>query len=158
MDKGHFDQLVKAVRQMNRHMAGKVVRGAKSTELAEPDVRAIRETAKICQSQFANLVGVNLRTLPNREQRRTRPSGPARVLLKIVALDPKAAAEPLHGSERMSVDAPCPSAILLISASCSPFTDHHSRRFVRSPFAISCSPWALSVHHLPFAVHRRVYR
>ena len=78
MDKEHFDQLVKAVRQMNRHMAGKVVRGAKTTELAEPDVRAIREAAKISQSQFARLIGVNLRTLQNWEQRRTRPSGPAR--------------------------------------------------------------------------------
>lgn len=43
MDKEHFDQLVGAVRQMNRHMAGKVVRGAKTTELTEPDVGAIRE-------------------------------------------------------------------------------------------------------------------
>ena len=46
MDKQHFDQLVKVVRQMNRHRAGKAVRGAKATELAEPDVRAIREAAK----------------------------------------------------------------------------------------------------------------
>jgi putative transcriptional regulator len=96
MDKNHFDQLVKAVRQMNRHMGGKVVRGAKTTELAEPDVRAIREAAKISQSQFAKLIGVNLRTLQNWEQRRTRPSGPARVLLKIVASDPKSAIEALN--------------------------------------------------------------
>jgi putative transcriptional regulator len=96
MDKGHFDQLVKAVRQMNRHMAGKVVRGAKTIELAEPDVRAIRDAAKISQSQFARLIGVNLRTLQNWEQRRTRPSGPARVLLKIVASDPKSAIEALN--------------------------------------------------------------
>ena len=46
MEKEHFDLLVKAVRQMNRHMAGKVVRGAKATELTEPAVRAIREAAK----------------------------------------------------------------------------------------------------------------
>ena len=96
MDKDHFDQLVKAVHQMNRHMAGKVVRGAKTTELAEPDVRAIREAAKISQSQFARLIGVNLRTLHNWEQRRIRPSGPARVLLKIVASDPKSAIEALN--------------------------------------------------------------
>ena len=96
MDKEHFDQLVKAVRQMNRHMAGKVVRGAKTTELAEPDVRAIREAAKISQSQFARLIGVNQRTLQNWEQRRTRPSGPPRVLLKIVASDPKSAIEALN--------------------------------------------------------------
>jgi hypothetical protein len=36
---------------MNRHMAHKAVRGARVTaEVAEPDVRAIREGAKISQS------------------------------------------------------------------------------------------------------------
>lgn len=96
MDKRHFDQLVKGVREMKRHMTGKVVRGARVTELAEPDVRAIREAAKISQSQFAKLIGVNLRTLQNWEQRRTRPTGPARALLKIVASNPKSAIEALH--------------------------------------------------------------
>jgi hypothetical protein len=37
MDKRHFDQLVKGVREMKRHMAGKAVRGARVTTLAEPD-------------------------------------------------------------------------------------------------------------------------
>lgn len=90
MDKQHFDQLIKGVREMQRHLAGKSVRGAKVTELREPDVRSIREAAKITQSQFARLIGVNLRTLQNWEQQRTRPTGPARALLKIVASDPKA--------------------------------------------------------------------
>ncbi|MBX3714735.1 MAG: helix-turn-helix domain-containing protein [Burkholderiales bacterium] len=96
MDKEHFDQLIKGVREMKRHMAGKPVRGVKVTELEEPDVRAIREAARISQSQFAKLIGVNLRTLQNWEQRRTRPTGPARALLKIVASDPKSAIEALH--------------------------------------------------------------
>ena len=96
MAKQHFDQLVKGVREMKRHVAGKSVRGARTTELAEPDVRAIREAAKISQSHFAKLIGVNLRTLQNWEQRRTRPTGPARALLKIVASDPKSAVEALH--------------------------------------------------------------
>ncbi len=96
MDKQHFDQLLKGVREMKRHMAGKAVRGVKVTEIAEPDVKAIREAAKISQSQFATLIGVNLRTLQNWEQRRTRPTGPARALLKIVASDPKSAIEALH--------------------------------------------------------------
>ena len=96
MDKQHFDQLVKGVREMKRHVADKPVRGARATELAEPDVRAIREAAKISQSNFAKLIGVNLRTLQNWEQRRTRPTGPARALLKIVASDPKSAVEALH--------------------------------------------------------------
>ena len=96
MDKQHFDQLVKGVREMKRHMAGKRVRGTKTTELPAPNVRTIREAAKISQSQFAKLIGVNLRTLQNWEQQRTQPTGPARALLKIVALNPKAI-EALHG-------------------------------------------------------------
>ena len=95
MDKQHFDQLVKGVREMKRHMAGKRVRGAKATELSAPDVRTIREAAKISQSQFAKLIGVNLRTLQNWEQQRTQPTGPARALLRIVASNPKAI-EALH--------------------------------------------------------------
>jgi putative transcriptional regulator len=96
MDKQHFDQLVRGVREMKRHMAGKPVAGARATRLSEPDVRAIREAAKISQAQFAKLIGVNLRTLQNWEQQRTRPTGAARALLKIVASDPKSALEALH--------------------------------------------------------------
>jgi putative transcriptional regulator len=96
MDKHHFDQLVKGVREMKRHIAGKTVRGARVTEVPEPDVGAIREAAQLSQSQFAKLIGVNLRTLQNWEQRRTRPAGPARALLKIVASNPKSAIEALH--------------------------------------------------------------
>ena len=95
MDKEHFDQLVKGVREMKRHMAGKRVRGVRTTELSAPDVRTIREAAQISQSQFAKLIGVNLRTLQNWEQRRTQPTGPAKALLKIVASNPKAI-EALH--------------------------------------------------------------
>ena len=96
MDKQHFDQLVKGVREMKRHMAGKSIRGARATVVDEPDVRAIRRAADISQSQFAKLIGVNLRTLQNWEQLRTRPTGPARALLKIVASNPKSPLGALH--------------------------------------------------------------
>lgn len=96
MDKHHFEQLVKGVREMKRHMAGKRVAGIKTTELDVPNVRQIRESAKISQSQFAKLIGVSIKTLQNWEQERTKPTGPARALLKIVASDPKALAA-LHG-------------------------------------------------------------
>lgn len=96
MNKRHFDQLVKGVREMKRHMAGMSVPGTRTTSINEPDVRAIRKAADISQSQFARLVGVNLRTLQNWEQGRTRPTGPARALLKIVASNPKSAIEALH--------------------------------------------------------------
>ena len=96
MDKQHFEQLIKGIREMKRHVAGKVVRGARVTEMTEPDIRGIREAAKISQTQFAKLIGVNVRTLQNWEQNRTRPAGPARALLKIGASNPKAAIEALH--------------------------------------------------------------
>jgi putative transcriptional regulator len=96
MDKEHFDQLVKGVREMKRHIAGKKVPGIRVTEIPEPDVSAIRESAQLSQSQFARLIGVNVRTLQNWEQHRTRPTGPARALLKIVASDPKSAMKALH--------------------------------------------------------------
>ena len=52
---------------------------------------------------FAKLIGVNLRALQNWEQRRTRPSGPARVLLKIVASNPKSAIEALNAANRTAL-------------------------------------------------------
>ena len=58
-------------------------------------MRTIREAAQISQSQFAKLIGVNLRTLQHWEKQRTQPTGPARALLKIVASNPKAI-EALH--------------------------------------------------------------
>jgi putative transcriptional regulator len=96
MDKQHFEQLIKGVREMKCHVAGKVVRGARVTEITEPDIRGIREAAKISQPQFAKLIGLNARTLQNREQNRTRPAGPARALLRIVTSNSKAAIEASH--------------------------------------------------------------
>jgi putative transcriptional regulator len=99
MDKTHFAQLVQGVQEMKRHVRdhaiGKPTASKLPVDQAVPDVRVIREAAQISQSQFAKLIGVNLRTLQNWEQHRTRPTGPARALLKIVAINPKAI-EALH--------------------------------------------------------------
>jgi putative transcriptional regulator len=96
MDKKHFDNLVKSVKEMKRHMAGKRVRGVRTTRVLVADVQAIRKSANISQARFAKLIGVNLRTLQNWEQGRTRPTGPALALLKIVASNPRSAIEALH--------------------------------------------------------------
>jgi putative transcriptional regulator len=96
MDVENFDQLARGVRELKRHIAGKPVPGIRVTEIAEPDVRAIREAAQLSQSLFARLIGVNVRTLQNWERRHTRPTGPVRALLKLVASNPKSAIEALH--------------------------------------------------------------
>ncbi len=90
MDKKAFEELVSSVRDMGRHMRGQKVAGGRVTRVREPNVRAIRRKSGLSQSQFAALIGVNLRTLQNWEQGRTRPTGPARALLRIVEKNPRA--------------------------------------------------------------------
>jgi putative transcriptional regulator len=62
---------------------------ARVTELPEPDVRAIRKKHRLSQIEFANLLGINVGTLRNWEQRRRSPRGPARVLLAVADKHPE---------------------------------------------------------------------
>ncbi|MHB8256200.1 MAG: helix-turn-helix domain-containing protein [Acidiferrobacterales bacterium] len=89
MDKKTFAELVSSVQDMGRHMRGEKVSGVRTTRFREPNVGAIRRKSGLSQSQFAALIGVNLRTLQNWEQGRTRPTGPARALLRIVQKNPE---------------------------------------------------------------------
>ena len=70
MDKANFEQLVKGIKQMKRHLAGKRVRGIRTTRVDATDIQAIRKAANLSQPRFAKLIGVNLRTLQNWEQGR----------------------------------------------------------------------------------------
>jgi len=91
----HFNELISSIEE-----AGKIKRGelkAKNiTEFSEPDVKAIREDVGFSQSKFAALIGVNLRTLQNWEQGHRHPTGPARVLLRLVKSDPVSVFKQLH--------------------------------------------------------------
>lgn len=57
---------------------------------ADPDVKAIRGKLHRSQSQFAALLGVGVGTLRHWEQGRRRPTGAARVLLRIADKHPDA--------------------------------------------------------------------
>lgn len=96
MNDKQFAEMKDAVHMMARHLRGEKVAGIRVSEVPEPDVKAIREAANVSQSDFARLIGINLRTLQNWEQHRSRPTGPARALLKIVASNPKSAIKALH--------------------------------------------------------------
>jgi putative transcriptional regulator len=89
MDKRAFDDLLKSARDMGRHMRGRRVAGARETAIEESDASAVRVAVGMSQREFANLVGVPVKTLQNWEQKRTRPTGPARALLRAIAKDPK---------------------------------------------------------------------
>ena len=53
-----------------------------------PAVAAVREGTGLSQSEFAQLLGVSVRTLQEWEQGRRAPSGAARTLLRIAAKNP----------------------------------------------------------------------
>jgi putative transcriptional regulator len=94
MRKKDFDNLVASI-----HQAGRIRRGemkpSRVTQFAPPDIRAIRGRLGQSQAEFAHMIGVSVATLQNWEQGRRRPEGPARALLKVAAVNPKAVAAAL---------------------------------------------------------------
>ena len=60
------------------------------------DVRAVRRRLGLSQSEFAAKFGFQPATLRNWEQGRTRPHGPARVLLTVIARHPEAVEDALR--------------------------------------------------------------
>ena len=88
MDDRAFEDLLRSVRDLARHRRGQPVAGVRVTEVADIEPRAVREATKLSQVAFAELVGVPVKTLQNWEQRRTRPAGAARALLRALAKDP----------------------------------------------------------------------
>lgn len=91
MNDQQFDELLASVQDMAGHMRGESI-AARVREFPEPDVKAIREKTGLSQAGFAYLIGVKPKTLQNWEQKRVRPAGPARALLKIVEANPQALA------------------------------------------------------------------
>ena len=85
MRKQMFEELLGSVRE-----AGAVLRGRKKpsrrTVIHASGVKVIRERTSLSQSEFADLIGVSVKTLQNWEQNRRRPTGPAAALLSITAV------------------------------------------------------------------------
>jgi putative transcriptional regulator len=55
-----------------------------------PDVAALRRRLKLSQAEFATNFGFSVATVRNWEQGRVLADGPARVLLAVIANEPKA--------------------------------------------------------------------
>lgn len=65
--------------QRRRIIAGKLQPG---------DVVALRRFVQLTQAQFAEALGISLRTMQNWEQDRVKPDGPGLALLRIAARAP----------------------------------------------------------------------
>ena len=91
-----FDELLGSIRE-----GGAILRGQRKPMrrfvIEAAAVRAIRERTSLSQSEFAELIGVSVKTLQNWEQNRRRPTGPAAALLRVIAQEPKLAVQAIHG-------------------------------------------------------------
>ena len=95
MDKKMFDELLESVKEMDAIASGKK-KPSRIFEYPDPEVRAIRKRTGLSQDRFAYLIGVKPATLRNWEQGRRKPTGPAKALLRILAVDPEGAVRALH--------------------------------------------------------------
>lgn len=101
MPKNVTDEFMQAIREMEDHLDGKVVPVRVSHVEVPPvvDVRSIRERTGLSQPQFAARYGFSVATLRDWEQGRRQPDRTARVLLTVIAKNPKAVEEALTAAE-----------------------------------------------------------
>lgn len=90
-----FNELIASIKEAGKISRGEMV-ASRSYDFPAPDIKAIREGIGFSQSKFATLIGVNIRTLQNWEQGHRHPTGPAKVLLKLVQADPKSVVKHLN--------------------------------------------------------------
>ena len=90
------DKLLRSAQQARDWVNGKPVR-VRVTYVPVPrlDVRKLRAKMGLSQTQFAAKFGFSLDSVQNWEQGHRQPEGPARVLLAVIAKNPKAVEEAL---------------------------------------------------------------
>jgi putative transcriptional regulator len=89
MKKELFAELLQSVKEAVAIERGEMKPSRVFKVEAGDDVTAIRRKLKLSQQKFAQLLGISENTLQNWEQGRRRPTGPARVLLRVAARHPE---------------------------------------------------------------------
>ena len=85
-----FAELVESLEEAAAHSRGDLDLPAERVHfLGEPDPREIRARLGMTQDQFAEALGISVKTLRNWEQGRRDPSGPAMRLLRIAEKHPE---------------------------------------------------------------------
>jgi putative transcriptional regulator len=91
------EKLLRSAQQARDWVQGKPVR-VRVTYVPAPqvDVRKLRARMGLSQTQFATKFGFSLDSIQNWEQGHRQPEGPARVLLVVIAKNPKAVEDALR--------------------------------------------------------------
>ena len=87
MNDAMFKELLESVREGAAILQDKK-QPSRQHDVEPPDVKGIREHYELTQVEFAQLMGISLKTLQNWEQGRRTPQGPARVLLQVAQKHP----------------------------------------------------------------------
>lgn len=82
-------ELREAAREMQAGKLGRVSVVSRDGRVVESPVAKARLTSRLSQSQFAELMGVSVRTLQEWEQGRREPSGAAKTLLRVAQAHPE---------------------------------------------------------------------
>jgi putative transcriptional regulator len=89
MKKELFEELKQSLREARLIKRGQLKPGRVFHVQAGSNIVSVRAALGLSQSKFASLLGISRDTLQNWEQGRREPTGPAKVLLRIAAKDPK---------------------------------------------------------------------
>lgn len=90
MKKQLFDELLESVKEAVAIKRGRLKPARKFRIEAGSDVASLRTKLGLSQAKFAALLSISEDTLQNWEQGRRKPTGPAKVLLRVAALHPEA--------------------------------------------------------------------
>lgn len=96
MDKELFDDLKASIKEAGRIMKGEFA-ASRCFVASGTDVKALRETSGLSQTDFAHLIRVSVKTLQNWEQNRRRPTGPAAALIRVFERAPQETLRVLQG-------------------------------------------------------------
>jgi putative transcriptional regulator len=83
------DRIMQGLREAAAHARGEKVPGLKLSIPRNVDVGTVRRRTGLSQEAFSRRIGVSTGTLRNWEQGRRTPEGPARVLLAMLARNPR---------------------------------------------------------------------
>lgn len=92
------EDIVSGMESLLAHFRGEINLDTYEVTPEEIDVKALVDNLGMSRPEFAAMFGFSRRTLQEWEQKRRKPSGAARVLLKVIQKNPQAVFEALRAA------------------------------------------------------------